>query len=179
MSVVIFAKPDDIHIDRITEYLNDFTIIGEYEIENEITVAADRHGSSTVYLNNEPLSPTAVFWRNLDIYPFAGADKYLSNHIAHMRLFLQGFENARWVNPVNSFVQHYTKLDQMKIAANFPETLITNRKDLAIEFAQQFDAVALKPIAGGAYVPKITAKDICRAPAGALQISKAMKVITS
>ena len=160
MSVVIFAKPDDIHVDRITEYLNDFTIIGEYEIENEITMAANRHSSSTVYLNDEPLLPTAVFWRNLDIYPFAGNDQYLSNHIAYMRLFLQAFESAQWVNPVKCFIEHYTKLDQMKIQANFPKTLITNRKDLAVEFAQQFEAVAAKPIAGGAYVPKVTATDI-------------------
>lgn len=160
MSVVIFAKPDDIHVNRITKYLNDFTIIGEYEIENEITVAANRHSSSTVYLNSEPLLPTAVLWRNLDIYPFAGQDQYLSNHIAYMRLFLEGFKNARWVNPIQCFIEHYTKLDQMKIDANFPSTFITNRKDLALEFAQQFEAVAVKPIAGGAYVPKLTVKDI-------------------
>ena len=160
MSVVIFAKPDDIHVDRITKYLHDFTIIGEYEIENEVTVAANRHGSSTVYLNNEVLSPTAVLWRNLDIYPFAGTDAYLSNHIGYMRLFLQAFENACWVNPVQSFVQHYTKLDQMRIDANFPKTLITNKLDLILEFASQFDAVAVKPIAGGAYVPKLTADEL-------------------
>ena len=160
MSVVIFAKPDDAHIDRIAEYLDHFTIIGEYEIENEITIEADINGSSIVYLNNEPLFPTAVFWRNLDIYPFAGTDQYLSNHIAYMRLFLQGFKDAKWVNPVQSFLQHYTKIDQMRIDANFPKTLITNRLDLALNFAKQYEAVAVKPIAGGAYVPKLTADEL-------------------
>ena len=160
MSVVIFAKPDDIHVKRITEYLNDFTIISEAEIQNNITVAADRHGSSTVYLNDEILSANSVFWRNLDIYPFAGTDQYLSNHIGYMRLFLQAFDNACWVNPVKSFIEHYTKLDQMRIDANFPKTLITNKIDLILEFARQFDSVAVKPIAGGAYVPKLTADEL-------------------
>ena len=160
MSVVIFCKPNDIHVDRITEYLNDWTIITDKVIENEITVAANRHGSSTVYLNDEPLAPASVLWRTLDIYPFNGPDEHLSNHLAHGRVFLEAFQNAVWVNPLRSFLEHYLKLDQMRIDANFPKTLITSNKRLALEFAQQFEHIAIKPIAGGKYVPKITPREL-------------------
>ena len=56
-----------------------------------------------------------MFWRNLD-RPFAGTDQYQS--VAYMRLFLQGFKDACMGQPVQSFVQHYTKIDQMRNDAN-------------------------------------------------------------
>lgn len=150
-SIVILGQTDCPQVIAIANELNDPIIIDDEAIEHRITIRAGLYDIPALYLDNQLLKPKAVCWRDLDLYPFE--TEHFPNDVGHFKLFLEAFKNARMVNPLPAFVDHYTKIDQSRqVQALMPDSLITNRYQDAVEFASQFESVAVKPLTGGDYV---------------------------
>lgn len=151
MTTVIFGQPDDEHVIAVAEKLNNPIILDDKTIEYDVTITAGVHSLPALFVNDELVTPTSVYWRNLDLYPFE--TEHFPNDVAHFKLFLEAFKNANMVNPLNSFIDHYTKLDQLrKLPVSIPPSLITNRYEDAENFASNYRKTVVKPIAGGAYL---------------------------
>ena len=58
------------------------------------------HSLPALFVNDELITPTSVYWRNLDLYPFQST----SLTMLLIKLFLEAFKNANMVNPLNSFI---------------------------------------------------------------------------
>ena len=162
MSIVIFGETDDIHVNAVAEYLpDDVIIIDDQALTDDISIAADIHGRPDVYLGDLLLKPTSIYWRNLNLYPFGpDEDEEINNKLAAAKLFTEAFADAVWVNPVLSFIQHHTKIEQYRMANTLmPPTLITNNYERAEAFLAEHKDVAIKPIAGGQYIERITSLD--------------------
>ena len=151
MTVLILGQRDDLHAKAVAEHLDRPIILDDYLIENHLTMTAEINDTPQLYLCGEPLKPSAVYWRNLDIYPFTSF--HFPNSVAQFKLFLNAFPDIPVINPPESFAAHYTKIDQMRLTSDLmPASLMTNRYENAVEFAKNFDEGAVKPIAGGDYV---------------------------
>jgi glutathione synthase/RimK-type ligase-like ATP-grasp enzyme len=162
MSIVIFGETDDFHVNAVAECLSDDVIIIDDEaLTTDISIAADIHGRPDVYLGDLLLKPTSIYWRNLNLYPFGTKeDDEINNKLAAAKLFTQAFADAAWLNPVIPFTQHFTKIDQYRMANTLmPPTLMTNNYDRAEAFIAEHGDVAVKPIAGGEYIERITSLD--------------------
>ena len=155
MTTVIFGQPDDEHVITVAKKLNNPIILDDKTIEYDVTITAGVHSLPALFVNDELVTPTSVYWRNLDLYPFE--TEHFPNDVAHFKLFLEAFKNANMVNPLNSFIDHYTKLDQLrKLPFSIPPSLITNRYEDAENFASNYSKTVVKPIAGGAYLQDFT-----------------------
>lgn len=151
MTTIIFGQQDDEHVIAVAEKLNNPIILDDNTIEYDVTITAGLHSLPALFVNDELITPTSVYWRNLDLYPFE--TEHFPNDVAYFKLFLEAFKNANMVNPLNSFVDHYTKLDQLrKLPVLIPPSLITNRYEDAESFAINYDKAVVKPVAGGAYL---------------------------
>jgi len=154
LTTVIFGQQDDIHALAVAEHLPSYVILDDESIEHDVTITTDLDSKPVVFLDAKPIEATSVYWRNLDIYPFEDGD-HLANSIAYMKLFLEAFSDARWVNPPPAFINHYTKVDQLRALDILkPKTLITNNLFDAWKFISMFESVAAKPVAGGDYVKR-------------------------
>lgn len=155
VNTVIFGEADDFHVAAIASHLNNPIILDEATIQNNITLTAGLFNKPAMRLDGELIEPASVLWRNLDLDPFTTA--HFPNDIAYFKLFLEAFKEANMVNPLSSFIDHYTKIDQLRKAqVQFPASLITNCWDDAAEFAEQFKDVAVKPVSGGDYVKRLS-----------------------
>ena len=154
MTTVIFGQQDDSHVLAVSKHLPSCVVLDDQSIINNISLTTDLASKPVVYLNDSPIEATSVYWRNLDIYPFENG-YHLANGIAHMKLFLEAFTNAEWVNSPSAFINHYTKVDQLR-ALNIlkPYTLITSNLNDARTFISLFDSVACKPVAGADYLKR-------------------------
>jgi hypothetical protein len=153
-TTLILAQLDDVHALAVAEYLPSYVFIDDKTIENNLTITTDLDSETAVYIDGKPLNVTSVFWRNLDIYPF-DLTKHFCNSIGYMKLFLESFREANWVNPLLPFISHYTKVDQFRsLDILKPQTLITNNLFDARKFISMFDSVAAKPVAGGSYTKR-------------------------
>ena len=162
MSIVIFGETDDIHVNAVAEYLpDDVIIIDDQALTDDISIAADIHGRPDVYLGDLLLKPTSIYWRNLNLYPFGpDEDEEINNKLAAAKLFTEAFADTVWINPLLSFIQHHTKIDQYRMANTLmPPTLMTNNYERAEAFVAEHKDVAIKPIAGGQYIERITSLD--------------------
>lgn len=98
-----------------------------------------------------------MLWLSVYFDSFGDFNKDYGNPQAYFELFFSAFPDAVWLNPYQPFIEHQTKLKQTaKVNALKPATLLTNNVDDAIAFSKNFDAVAVKPIAGGKYTKKLT-----------------------
>lgn len=163
MTVLIFGQRDDLHANAVAERLDQSIILDDYLIEHHLTMTAGVNETPQLYLCGELLNPTAVYWRNLDLYPFKSF--HFPNSVAQFKLFLDAFKNIPVVNPPTSFAAHYTKIDQMRKTSDLmPASLMTNRYEDAVEFAKDFEKVAVKPIAGGDYLLRFSELDSITEP---------------
>jgi len=154
LTTVIFGKQNDIHALAVAEHLPSYVILDDKSIENDVSITTDLFSKPVVFLDNKPIEATSVYWRNLDIYPFQ-SDNHIANAIAYMKIFLEAFSDARWVNPLPAFIDHYTKIDQLRALDILkPKTLVTNNLFDARKFISMFESVAAKPVAGGAYIER-------------------------
>jgi len=155
VNTVIFGEADDLHVSALANHLDNPVVLDESTIQTDITITAGLFDTPAICLNGELLRPKSVLWRNLDLDPFETA--HFPNDIAYFKLFLEGFKEANMVNPLSSFIDHYTKIDQLRKAqVLFPASLITNCWDDAAAFAEQFKDVAVKPVSGGDYVKRFS-----------------------
>ena len=151
MSTVIFGEQDDPIVITVAQQLNDPIILDESTIANDVTLTAGIHGTPALYLDDDLIEPTSVFWRHISFDSFE--TDHFANDIAWFKIFLEAFSDAKMVNPLGSFIDHHTKIDQLrKLDVLMPASLITNRYEDAIEFSSHFKKVAIKPVAGGEYV---------------------------
>ena len=70
MTTVIFGQPDDDHVIAVAEKLNNPIILDDKTIEYDVTITAGVHSLPALFVNDELITPTSVYWRNLDLYPF-------------------------------------------------------------------------------------------------------------
>ncbi len=151
---LILAQQNDVHALAVAEYLPNYLILDDKAIQNNLTITADLNSETAVFLDGEQLQASSIFWRNLDIYPFDQSEQFC-NAIAYMKLFLEAFSEANWVNPLPAFISHYTKVDQFReLDVLKPQTLITNNLFDARKFISMFDSVAAKPVGGGDYTKR-------------------------
>ena len=156
MTVLILGEVDDLHVSTIALHLDNPIVLDEVTIQNDITLTAGLFDTPALRLNGELIKPTSVLWRNLDLDPFD--TPHFPNDIAYFKLFLEAFKEANMVNPLSSFIDHYTKIDQLRKAdVQFPSSLITNCWNDAATFAEQFKDVAVKPVSGGDYLKRFSA----------------------
>ena len=156
VNTVIFGEADDYHVVAIASHLDNPIVLDEATIQNDITLTTGLFDTPAIRLDGELLKPTSVLWRNLDLDPFD--TPHFPNDIAYFKLFLEAFKEADMVNPLSSFIDHYTKIDQLRKAqVLFPPSLITNCWEDAATFAEQFEDVAVKPVSGGEYVKRFSA----------------------
>lgn len=155
MTTVIFGEHDDLIVNTVAQQLDDPIILDENAIANDVTLSADINGDTELYLDDEQINPTSVFWRNICFDAFA--TDHFANDIAWFKVFIEAFKDAKMVNPLGSFIEHHTKIDQLrKLDVLMPASLITNRYEDAVEFVSHFKKVAVKPVAGGEYVVPFT-----------------------
>lgn len=155
MTAIIFGETNDLHVQAVSSYLSDYIILDNQSIQNNISITTDLTSKPVVFLDNKPIKATSVYWRNLDISSFEYGE-HLPNAVAYMQLFLESFSDAIWVNPLSSFLDHYTKLKQLRLLDICkPQTLITNNLFDARKFISMFESVAIKPVAGGEYIQRI------------------------
>ena len=159
MTVLILGDSDDIHVEAVANHLEDYIILDKETIVSDVTISSNTYDAPSVYLNGDELNITSVYWREIDFFSLGDFDNDFANTVAATQLFFQAFPKALWCNPWLAFVDHQTKvLQYAKVPALKPSTIFTNDVDDAIDFASQFDAVAVKPIAGGEYTKKLTKK---------------------
>ena len=159
MTVLILGDSDDLHVEAVANHLEDYIILDKETIVSDVTISNTTYDGTSLYLNEDELDITSVYWREIDFFSFGDFDNKFENTTASMQLFFQAFPKALWCNPWPAFVEHQTKLAQYeKVPALKPSTLFTNNANDAISFAAHFDAVAVKPIAGGEYTKKLTKK---------------------
>lgn len=151
LTTIILGQQDDEHVIAVAEKLNNPIILDDETIEYKVQITAGLHSLPALFVDDELITPTSVYWRNLDLDPFE--TEHFPNDVAYFKLFLESLKNANMVNPLNSFVDHYTKLDQLrKLSVLIPPSLITNRYEDAANFASNYSKTVVKPIAGGAYL---------------------------
>jgi glutathione synthase/RimK-type ligase-like ATP-grasp enzyme len=159
MNVVLIGEESDVQIQAVARYLDAdrIILIDRERIENEIQITFDLQGRTSVLkINDEPIEVSAVYWRNLDYYPFDGGGQYWSNTMSYYQLFLDTMFNASWWNGPTAFNEHFTKIAQYKLAralgVRMPRTIFTSDINDAYEFISQVKTAALKPVSGGQYL---------------------------
>ena len=163
MTVAILGQQDDIHVELIANQLNDYIIIDDLALLQDIEITHTSEQTS-LEIDECSFSISSVYWRNLDIYPFSYKGSEIRDELAYMKLFIDCFKHARWVNSPSSFFQHFLKYNQFDKVANtttalVPQTIITNNGQSADNFIKQHGVVAVKPVVGGDYTQKISSFD--------------------
>lgn len=159
--IVIFGELDDPHVEVLASKTDALVISNDDISDIDISINGT---SKSLYLAGNKIEASSVFWRNLDIYPFADIDSELRNELTHMSLMIDCLGPAKWVNPVQTYVDHFFKYNQLEVIkrhALIPDSYITTSFELAKEFIDNKPRECIvKPVVGGDYTVKIKASDL-------------------
>ena len=180
--VIIFGEYDDPHVVAVASLIDDYLIIDSEAIENKITIEQTVN-KTVLFFEGTPVEASAIYWRNLDLWPFETQADETRDLLAYMHLFLDCFPNALWCNSPKSFVEHFFKYTQFKAVANqlpvlIPDTVVTNDEATAEAFLIKQKQAALKPVVGGQYTQKINTFTSSRDPVVLQQFIEGINIRT-
>lgn len=157
--LLIISTSSDEHIPFVTKYLEEKNVVFLFtdRIPNEslFTLSIDHLLASLDMKQISLDSISAVWYRKPQAITIDGFDEKLNAFVAReWQMFLRSLysclSDAFWVNPIPANTLTNAKLLQLRVAKQLgfaiPETIFTNNKKDALDFARKHKVVALKVI---------------------------------
>jgi len=163
MQILILGDYDDDQVLALVPHLQDCQIeFFNSETCHQYTFSYDlSFDTYTVEIDGEPFIPDAIYWRSINDEDFDDEDDEGSNWEGYLEIFYNAFPFATWINGPTTFVEHSTKMKQLKSVEDLvtiPDTLYTNDFLTASLFLQEYKTLAVKPICGGRHTKKVSKK---------------------